>query len=115
MAELESKTQKKIIDVVRKYGGYIYKNAQNMYTEKGRPDLTACIPTTLFTLTSLFGQDAKIGIFVGLEVKRTGHLNEVSPAQEVVGRQITNASGLWYAVDDPKIVEALMKRLTGEK
>lgn len=111
MSEVESKTQKKIIDIVRKYGGYVYKNAQNMYTEKGRPDLTACVPVTIETYKELFG-DAPIGLFVGLEIKRHNHLNEVSPAQEIVGRQIQKAAGLWYAVDDEKVVEVLIKRLT---
>lgn len=109
--ELESKLQSKIINTVRKYGAYVYKNAQNIYTEKGRPDLTACVPVRLSTLQELFG-DVPIGVFVGLEIKRTGHLREVSDAQEIVGRKIQAASGLWYAVDSVEIVDALMKQLT---
>lgn len=110
--ERERKVQEKTMRVVRKYGGYVYKNAQNMYTEKGRPDLTACIPATLKQLVKMFGEDYKIGVFVGIELKRDGHLGEVSEAQQVVGRQIQKASGLWFAIDNPDVIEALMVRLT---
>ena len=110
--ERERKVQEETMRVVRKYGGYVYKNAQNMYTEKGRPDLTACIPATLKRLVEMFGEDYKIGVFVGIELKRDGHLGEVSEAQQVVGRQIQKASGLWFAIDNPDVIEALMVRLT---
>lgn len=110
--ERERKVQEKTMRVVRKYNGYIYKNAQNMYTEKGRPDLTACIPTTISKLQEAFGKDATVGVFVGIELKREGHLNNVSEAQRIVGDQIKKAGGIWIAIDDPDIVEALMIRLT---
>lgn len=113
--ERERKVQEKTMRIVRKYGGYVYKNAQNMYTEKGRPDLTACIPTTLNKLEEMFGKDAEIGIFVGIELKRDGHLGEVSEAQQVVGRQIKKAKGLWLAIDDPLVIEALMLKLAKEE
>lgn len=113
--ERERKLQEKMLRMIRKYGGYVYKNAQNMYTEKGRPDLTACIPTTLEKLEELFGKDAEVGIFVGIELKRDGHLGEVSDAQQIVGRQIKKAKGLWLAVDNTEIVEALILRLKKEE
>ena len=112
--ERERKVQERTMRVIRKYGGYVYKNAQNMYTEKGRPDLTACIPTTLSKLEEIFGKDAKIGLFVGIELKRDGHLNNVSEAQKIVGNQIKKANGMWFAIDDADIVEALMIKLVGE-
>lgn len=112
--ERERKVQEKVIRVIRKYNGYVYKNAQNIYTEKGRPDLTACVPVTLKKLTEIFGEDATIGMFIGIELKRLGHLDEVSKAQEVVGKQIKNAKGLWLAVDNAEIIEALMIKFTGE-
>lgn len=110
--ERERKVQEKTMRVVRKYNGYVYKNAQNMYTEKGRPDLTACIPTTISKLQEAFGKDATVGVFVGIELKREGHLNNVSEAQRIVGDQIKKAGGIWITIDDPDIVEALMIRLT---
>ena len=114
VTERERKVQERTMKIVRKYGGYVYKNAQSMYTEKGRPDLTACVPTTLKTLTEIYGEDAKIGLFVGLEIKRDGHLGEVSDAQEVVGRSIKKANGIWIAIDDTDLVEALMIKFTKE-
>ena len=110
--ERERKVQEKTMRVVRNYNGYVYKNAQNMYTEKGRPDLTACIPTKISKLQEVFGKDATVGVFVGIELKREGHLNNVSEAQRIVGDQIKKAGGIWIAIDDPDIVEALMIRLT---
>ena len=106
--EREAKVQKKTMNILRKYGCYVYKNAQNVFTEKGRPDLSACVPVTLKTLIDEYGEDYKIGLFVGIELKRDGHLGEVSEAQQIVGRQIRKASGVWLAIDDPDIIEALM-------
>ena len=110
--ERERKTQADTMKVIRKYGGYVYKNAQSAYTEVGRPDLTACVPTTLATLEKMFGKDAKVGIFIGIEMKRPGKIDNTSLGQEVVGRQIKKAKGLWFAIDDPDVVEALMLKLT---
>lgn len=114
MAKLESDVQGKMIRTVRKYGGYVYKNAQSMYTEKGRPDLTACIPVSLKRLEELFGEDSKIGVFVGIEVKRNKKVYDSSDAQVIVGKQIQKASGLWFSIDDPDIVEALMLKFTSD-
>ena len=114
MTERESKVQGKIISICKKYGAYIYKNAQNMYTERGRPDLTACIPTDIKTLIDVFGEDKSVGLFVTFEVKRDGLCGNTSLSQEVVGRKIQDAKGIWLVVDDPDVVEALMIKLKGE-
>lgn len=113
--EKESKVQSRSMNIIRKYGGYTYKNAQNMYTETGRPDITACIPVTLKRLIEIFGENSTVGLFVGIEFKRDGKLNNVSNAQQIVGRQIQKAGGLWFAVDNSDIVEALMIKFTGEQ
>lgn len=112
LTERERKIQERTIRIIRNYKGYVYKNAQNMYTEKGRPDLTACIPVTLKTLIKEFGEDAKIGLFLGIELKKEGHLDEVSIAQDVVGRKIKESNGLWFAIDNSDIIEALMIKFT---
>ena len=110
--ERERKVQERALKLVRQYGGYVYKNAQNMYTEKGRPDLSACIPVKLSKLEEMYGKDATIGVFLGIELKRPGKLNEVSFAQEIVGKKITNAKGIWIAIDDTDLLEALLFKLT---
>ena len=97
MTENEGKLQRKCQAIIRKYGGYVFKNNGNMFTEKGRPDLVACVK----------------GKFVAIELKREGHLNEVSSAQKVVCEKIREAGGICLFVDDALIVEALMIRLTG--
>ena len=101
MAILESKVQQEVLKRLRKLGCYVYKNAQNMYTEKGRPDLTACVPVKI-------GDNTR-GLFVGIELKRPGHLNGVSEAQEVVGRAITKAGGIWILSDDADYIENHIK------
>lgn len=112
ITERERKVQEKSLRLIRQYNGYVYKNAQNMYTEKGRPDLTACIPVSIKKLAEVFGEDAKVGIFVGIELKRPGRLDGVSDAQQVVGRQIQKSKGLWFAIDDTDVIEALLLKLT---
>ena len=91
MTEYEASLQRKCQSVIKRYGGYVFKNNGNMFTESGRPDLVACIK----------------GKFVGIELKRKGHLNEVSEAQKITGQKIINAGGIWISTDDVDIVEAL--------
>lgn len=110
--KLESDVQRKMMQTIRKYGGYVYKNAQNMYTEKGRPDLTACIPVPIKRLNELFDKNSNVGLFVAIEVKRNKKVYDSSDAQVIVGKQIQKASGLWFSIDDPDIVEALMLKFT---
>lgn len=114
MTERERKTQEKTINIIRKYGGYVHKNNQNQYTEKGRPDLTACIPVTLERLAEIFGEDATVGVYLGIEMKRPGLLDDTSTAQEIVGRKIKKSKGLWFVIDDADVIEALMIKLTEE-
>lgn len=112
VTERERKVQERAIRICKKYGCYVYKNAQNMYTEKGRPDLTACIPTTIENIVKVFGDDPNVGLFIGIEIKRDGHLGEVSDAQQIVGRQIKKARGIWVAIDDTDVLELLLMKLT---
>ena len=112
MTERERKVQEKMMRIIRDYNGYVYKNAQNMYTEKGRPDLTSCVPTTLKALSEMFGEDCEIGIFLGVEVKRDKNTYDASDAHMIVGRKIQKAKGLWFSLDDTDILEALLMRLT---
>lgn len=106
--ERENKVQQKTMQIFRKHGCYVYKNAQNMFTETGRPDVAACVPVKLSTLVSQLGPDASVGIFVGVELKRDGLLGNVSEAQQIVGGKIIEAKGFWFAIDDPNVIEALM-------
>lgn len=101
----ESAFQKQCIDYLRSKGCYVYKNPQNQYTEKGRPDLTVCIPTTI-----VYGDNqVTLGLYMGLELKREDKYNTASEAQQIVGRQIQKAYGLWFVIDSleqlKKIVE----------
>lgn len=109
--ELESKFQNRVINLLRKRKCYVYKNAQSMYTEKGRPDLTVCIPIKVKHLREIFDDDMTVGLYMGLELKRKGHLNEVSDAQLIVGHKIEEAGGIWLLADDISIIEQVTDRL----
>lgn len=91
MTESEATLQRKCQAIIRQYGGYVFKNNGNIFTESGRPDLVACIK----------------GKFVAIELKRQGHMKELSTSQKIVGEKILAAGGIWIATDDPILVEAL--------
>ena len=41
------KVEEPIKRIFKQYGCYVYKNVQNVFTERGRPDLTACVPVKI--------------------------------------------------------------------
>lgn len=92
----ESQFQKQCIDYLRSKGCYVYKNPQNQYTEKGRPDLTVCVPVKIHHKS---GGIFTIGLYMGIELKREDKYNNASTAQEIVGRQIAKSHGLWHVID----------------
>lgn len=116
--ELESSLQRRCQKIIKDNGGFVFKTHGDMYARKGLPDLICCIPTDYATLQKLLTNDwfknNRIGIFVGFEMKREGQLDDVSRAQEVVGKEIQNAGGVWYAIDDSDLIEAIVKSLKGE-
>ena len=116
--ELESRLQRRCQNAVKEAGGFVFKTHGSIYTRAGIPDLVACVPTTKENLQKMLDddwfQDGKIGLFVSFEVKRENELNQVSDAQRIVGKEIRNAGGLWYAIDDSDLVKAMMKTIEGE-
>lgn len=115
--ELESKVQRKCQTLVKENGGFVFKTHGDIYSRPGIPDLICCIPTSIDRLKVLIDQGwfkDKIGIFVGFEIKRENKLNEVSDAQKIVGTEIQKAGGMWYATDDPDLVDGICKLLKGE-
>lgn len=116
--ELESRIQRRCQETMKKNGAFVFKTHGNMYTRTGIPDLVASVPVTLETLQKMIADgwfpDDKIGIFVSLEIKRENRLDELSKAQEIVGKEINNAGGIWFAIDDSDIVYAIMKTMKGE-
>lgn len=116
--ELESKIQRRCQQIIKDNGGFVFKTHGDIYVRSGIPDLISCIPTDVDTLKRLIDDgwftDNKIGIFLGLEIKRLNQLSDVSKAQEIVGKEIKNAGGLWFPTDDSDIVEAIVKTLKGE-
>lgn len=117
--ESEARLQRRIQQIIKEHGCYVFKNNGNMFTEAGRPDLVACVPTHIDTLETMikegwFGENNLVGIFTSFEVKRENRLDELSSAQEIVGKQIGKAAGLWFAVDNTDDVYALIRRMRGE-
>lgn len=115
--ELESKIQRRCQSIIKDAGAFVFKTHGDMYMRTGIPDLVCCIPVTKETLTKLLDEnwfkDNRIGIFVGLEVKRENQLGDVSKAQQIVGNEIKRAGGLWFAVDDSELVRAITMKMTG--
>lgn len=121
MAELESNVQRKCQKVLKDNGAFVFKTHGDMYSRIGIPDLVACIPATENSIKSLLEngwfKNKQVGIFLGLEIKRVGKLgvfDDRRKAQEIVGKEIKNAGGLWFAVDDSETVEAVIKKIKGE-
>lgn len=110
--------QEPIMNMIAKAGGYVYKNNQNAFTERGRPDLTACIPTCVSQLREFlkdFDDDTPIGIYVGIECKLDKTKYDSTLAQKVVGQKIRNAHGIWLSVDDLLVLELFLEKVTGGK
>ena len=110
MPRSESAFQKQCIDYLRSKGCYVYKNNQNEFTEKGRPDLTVCMPVTLEDES---GIQYKLGLYMGLELKREDKYNKASVAQEIVGRQIQKANGLWFQIDNLDDLKTIIRSYMG--
>ena len=121
MSELESKLQRRCQKILKDGGAFTFKTHGDMYSRVGIPDLVSCIPVDEINLKKMLDEgwfkNRKIGIFVGLECKREGKLNvfdDRRKAQEIVGNEIKNAGGIWFAIDDSDIVEAIIKTMKGE-
>lgn len=118
--ELESNLQRRMQVILKDYNAYVFKNHGNIFTEVGRPDLTACVPVTVGTLMKLVKDHIlyktdKVGIFLAIEVKRKDHLSDVSEAQTVVGEKIRSSSGLWFPMEDTDSLIGLLEVLEAEK
>lgn len=118
MSELESKIQRRCQQILKDNGAFAFKTHGDMYTRTGIPDIVACIPMTVEQLKILLNEnwfkDDKVGIFVGLEIKRRNQLDDVSKAQQIVGKEIKNAGGMWFAIDDSDYVRAILAKIKGE-
>lgn len=112
--ELESKTQKAAMNLLRRNRAYVYKNAQGLYTERGRPDLVACVPIRMSQLKQLYQDDDTVGLFMGIEMKRPGKINNTSIAQKIVGHQIQNCGGIWFPLDNVDTLKTTLNKLLGE-
>ena len=116
--ESEARLQRRCQQIVKDNGAFVFKTHGSMYTRAGIPDLVACVPTEIETLKKMLDdgwfKNNKIGIFVGLELKKENHLKDLSQAQEIVGNEIKSAGGIWFAIDDSDLVYAIIKTLRGE-
>lgn len=116
--ELESRIQRRCQQIIKDNNAFVFKTHGNIYTRTGLPDLVSCVPVTLEVLLKMIEdgwfKDDKIGIFVSFETKREDRLNELSRAQEIVGKEIKNSGGIWFTIDDSDIVHAIMKTMKGE-
>ena len=121
MSELESKLQRRCQKILKDGGAFVFKTHGDMYSRVGIPDLVSCVPVDEDTLRKMLDdgwfKNRKVGVFVGFECKREGKLlvfDDRRKAQEIVGKEIKNAGGIWFAVDDSDTVEAILKTMKGE-
>ena len=77
--------------------------------------MTACVPVKIKTLIELYGLDAEIGVFVGIECKVDENKYDATEAQNVVGRKIMKAKGLWFKEQNPLVIKLLLERLKVHK
>lgn len=119
--ELESKLQRRCQKILKDNGAFVFKTHGDMYSRVGIPDLVSCIPVTESTIKKLLDdgwfKNNNVGVFVGFECKRAGKLDVFDDrrrAQEIVGKEIKEAGGIWFAVDDSDVVLAIVKTLKGE-
>ncbi len=120
MSELESNLQRRCQKILKDGGAFVFKTHGDMYSRIGIPDLVCCIPTDENILRKMLDEgwfrDNKIGLFVGFECKRKGKLNTFDDrrrAQEIVGNEIKNSGGLWFAIDDSDMVKAILEMTKG--
>ena len=121
MSELESKLQRRCQKILKENGAFVFKTHGDIYSRIGIPDLVSCIPVTEAVVRKMLEEgwfrDNRLGIFVGFECKRAGKLHVIDDrrrAQEIVGEEIKKAGGLWFAIDDSDMVEAIVKSMKGE-
>lgn len=116
--ELESKLQRRCQALLKDNKSFVFKTHGSMFQRTGIPDLIACVPTDIKVLQDMIDanwfKDKQIGIFVGLEIKRENQLSDLSKAQEIVGKEIKDAGGLWFVIDDSDYAEALVKMMRGK-
>lgn len=119
--ESEASLQERCQKIFKDNGCFVFKTHGDMYTRIGIPDLVACIPVNVKTLQKLLSdgvfQDGKIGVFVSVETKKKGKLNSMDDrrrAQEIVGREIKSAGGLWRITDTSDTVVELINLLRGD-
>ena len=121
MGELESKLQRRCQGIFKDNECFVFKTHGDMYSRVGIPDLVGCVPVTEDVLRKMLEdgwfKNNRIGIFVSFECKQAGKLDifdDRRRAQEIVGNEIKNAGGIWFAIDDSDIVEAIIKTMRGE-
>ena len=90
---------------------YAVKNIANQLTEPGRPDIFACVPTTVRQLVDAYGLDGVVGLFVGIENKATDKLGNVSEAQLIHMRHIERNGGIWFAANSLDMVKEVIECL----
>ena len=92
---LEKAVEKKIKDYLFIEGYYHVKIHGSSFMVKGIPDIIACIK----------------GLFVGIEVKAPGRINNQSQEQKIHQKNIELAGGIYLLVDNLKEVVDFVESL----
>lgn len=108
----EATLQRKAQECFKKHRAFVFKTHGDIYSRVGIPDLVACVPVRAKELKNMLGpmpDDFEVGIFVSAEMKRPGHLKDVSEAQKIVGQEIRSAGGFWEPIDNIEDLEEYIK------
>ena len=92
----EAKVKKKVVDVIKKHGGYYFFPATGGYGRSGVPDIVCCYR----------------GVFIAIECKAGS--NKPTPLQEAEMQKIRQAQGFVLVVNETNIsdVEILLKDIS---
>ncbi len=87
---LESKRQKKVIDLLHSLGAWTVKVIQA--NKSGVPDIIACVPMTKEEVLELFKDRDVIGVFVAPEIKQPGGVTSALQKRNI--KHINRAGGI---------------------
>lgn len=85
----EGRVKAAVRKVLDTYGVWYYMPVQTGWGTAGIPDFVCC----------------DRGLFLSIETKAPGKLNNLSPHQRRIGAEIQQAKGIWLVVDNAQVVE----------
>jgi len=108
------KDAKRALDAL---GAYWYMVVPTGYSRAGVPDFLACVPVTARELREHLDKlpdDARVGIFAGLEAKAPGKRSNTSALQDKELTKISEAGGITAVFDSEDVLMDSLRSALGE-